>query len=68
MNYSSIVSQIESLLSFEVKLAKRHDLDQIRITVSRAKTLLEDIRAIKNQIEKSKSKHVRREPAWALNP
>lgn len=39
-----LLSELEGLISFEIKLATHHDLPEIRITTARAKDLLAKIR------------------------
>lgn len=45
----SILTEIHDLLAFELKNAKRHGLDEIRITVPRAKSLCNTIRVVKHE-------------------
>lgn len=45
----SILLEIKDLLEFETRQAKRHDLDEIRITVPRALTLSHAIREVLKQ-------------------
>lgn len=40
----SLLTEIRDLLEFETRQAKRHNLDEIRITVPRAVTLSHSIR------------------------
>ena len=40
----SLLSEIRDLLEFETRQAKRHNLDEIRLTVPRAATLSHAIR------------------------
>ena len=40
---------IADLLAFQLKQAARHDLDEIRITVPRAREILRELRANKEQ-------------------
>jgi hypothetical protein len=39
-----LLEQINDLFEFQLKTAKRHDLDEIRITVPRAKMISRDIK------------------------
>ena len=39
-----LLKQINDLFEFQIKTAKRHDLDEIRITVPRAKMISRDIK------------------------
>jgi hypothetical protein len=64
MKNASIINEIEDLLKFEMKLANRIGNKTLQITVPRAKLLLDSIRDYKSQIEKSKSKHITKDPAW----
>ena len=40
---NALLREIRDLLAFLVKQAKRHDLDEIRITITRATTLIHAI-------------------------
>ncbi len=68
MNTSVVLQQVADLISFEMKLSDRVGNSTIQITKPRARQILLDIRALQKEVAKSKSKHVRREPAWASNP
>jgi len=41
---NTLLNEIHDLLAFEVKNSKRHELDEIRITVPRAKAICNAIR------------------------
>jgi hypothetical protein len=41
---NTLLNEIHDLLAFQVKGAKRHNLDEIRITVPRAKAICNAIR------------------------
>ena len=68
MNYSSLIQEMEALLSVNLKMADRHDLDSISISKARARQFLLNIRSIKKEASRSMSKHIRKEPAWLSNP
>jgi hypothetical protein len=68
MNYSSLIQEMEALLSVNLKMADRHDLDSISISTARARQFLLNIRSIKKEASRSMSKHIRKEPAWLSNP
>jgi hypothetical protein len=65
MNPTTILKEVEDCLSFALKQADASGyIGYAPITRARAKTLLNDIRAVRHQ-EKSAP---RREPAWASDP
>jgi hypothetical protein len=72
MTSHQIIETIETLMESNLKMARRHDLEEIKISVPRAKMLLEDIRAYK--LEQSKSARfktnpvAKREPLWLNQP
>jgi hypothetical protein len=63
-HYKQVIESIEPLLSICIKMADRIGNDEIRFSKTRAKELLRSIHSAKKLIEKSKSKHIRREPSW----
>lgn len=68
MNSATILKQVADLISFEMKLADRVGNDTLQITKARARQILLDIQAVQKEVSKSKSKHIRKEPAWLSNP
>ena len=69
MNADTIIQDVEALLSINVKTSERLGLSTLAlITVPRAKMMLRDIRLYKKAKERSKSKHITKEPAWLDNP
>ena len=63
MSYQPVIDQIEPLLSICVKMADRQDLDEIRISKSRAKEILILIKSLKKPKLKMKP-----EPKWLSCP
>jgi hypothetical protein len=43
----TVLTEIHDLLAFQLKMAQRHDLEEIRITVPRAKLICREIREAK---------------------
>ena len=68
MTYDNIVSDLEGILKTLIPIADRVGNDEIKISKTRAKEMLLEIKRINNEKEKAKSKHIRREPAWLTNP
>jgi hypothetical protein len=68
MNSTIILQQVADLISFEMKISDRVGNNTLQITKPRARQILLDIRALQKEVSKSKSKHIHKEPAWALNP
>jgi hypothetical protein len=52
---NTLLNEIHDLLAFQVKGAKRHDLDEIRITVPRAKAICNAIRVARHRARMSVS-------------
>lgn len=50
-----LLTEIHDLFAFQLKQAQRHDLDEIRITVPRAKSLCNSIRIAKHDARVSQS-------------
>ena len=68
MDYSSLIQEMEALLSVNVKMADRHGLDSIKISKLVARQFLLNIRKKQKEASRSMSKHIRKEPAWLSNP
>jgi hypothetical protein len=69
MNAKDLIDQVEPLLSICVKMADRHNLDEIRISKARAKEILLIISSIKTQNKKVSYTKIRTgTPAWLDNP
>ena len=64
MKADSIIQELEALISANLKMATRHNLETIQITTPRARMLMHDILAYKKEKSKAASKHIKREPAW----
>ncbi len=52
-----LLNEIHDLFAFQLKQAQRHDLDEIRITVPRAKSFCNAIRIAKHHERVSKESH-----------
>ena len=52
-----LLTEIHDLFAFQLKQAQRHDLDEIRITVPRAKSFCNAIRIAKHHERVSKESH-----------
>jgi hypothetical protein len=50
---NTLLNEIHDLMAFEVKNSKRHNLDEIRITIPRAKALCNAIRVAKHHARMS---------------
>ena len=64
MKADSIIQELEALISANLKMATRHNLETIQITTPRARMLMHDILAYKKEKSSAASKHIKREPAW----
>jgi hypothetical protein len=64
MKADSIIQQLEALISANLKMATRHNLETIQITTPRARMLMLDILEYKKEKSKAASKHIKKEPAW----
>ena len=64
MKADSIIQEVEALISANLKMATRHNLETIQITTPRARMLMLNILAYKKEKSKAASKHIKREPAW----
>jgi hypothetical protein len=64
MKADSIIQELEALISANLKMATRHNLETIQITTPRARMLMLNILAYKKEKSKAASKHIKREPAW----
>ena len=60
MKADSIIQQLEALISANLKMATRHNLETIQITTPRARMLMHDILAYKREKSSSGSKHIKR--------
>ena len=49
MTSHQIIETIETLMETNLKMARRHDLEEIKISAPRAKMILDDIRAYKTE-------------------
>jgi vacuolar-type H+-ATPase subunit H len=68
MKADSIIQEVEALISAHLKMATRHNLENIQITTPRARMLMNDILEYKKERSRSVSKHIRKEPAWLNRP
>ena len=66
--YETIIQEMEALLSISVKMSDRQGLDQIFVSLPRARMLLGEIKSLRKQNAKALSKHIKKEPAWLDNP
>ena len=64
MKADSIIQELEALISANLKMATRHNLETIQITTPRARMLMLNILAYKKEKSKAASKHIKNEPAW----
>lgn len=60
-----ILTEIHDLFAFQIKQAQRHDLDEIRITVPRAKSFCNAIRIAKHDARVSQSHPTKIFHNWA---
>jgi hypothetical protein len=51
-NTQAVLSSLDALLRITIRLADRHGLDEIRISKTRAKELLNQIQIVKKETEK----------------
>lgn len=63
-----LLSTLKGLLSINLKMADRHDLNEISITKARAREILFTINDLEKRYSKIPSKHIKKEPAWLDNP
>ena len=68
MKADTIIQEIEALISANLKMANRHNLETIHITTPRARMIMHDILEYKKERSRSMSKHIRKEPAWLDRP
>jgi hypothetical protein len=50
---NTLLNEIHDLMAFEVKNSKRHNLDEIRITIPRAKAICNAIRVARHNARMS---------------
>ena len=48
---NTVLTEIHDLLAFQLKMAKRHELEEIRITVPRARLICREIREAKKALK-----------------
>ena len=55
MRLNNTITNIEGVISFGIKQAERHGLEEVRITVPRARQMLIDLRNAKKEYTKPKN-------------
>jgi chromosomal replication initiation ATPase DnaA len=68
MSYKKITNNVGDLFSVLIKITDRLDNDEIRISRSRAREILNEIRSLNKEEAKSYAKKPLREPRWLSNP
>jgi hypothetical protein len=65
--YRAIALEIEAALGSNLKIADAHNLDQVRLSVPRAREIVNAIKSLRKQ-ENIKPIEPRPEPAWLDQP
>jgi hypothetical protein len=65
MTAQRVIAAVEPLLSFQIKQARQYGLDEIRIPLGRAITIMQDLQHLKDTTRRERQiLAVRKEPKW----